>query len=410
MTNDSAVAEEDPRVATVESPIAADAEDGGAGTGAEDRPSSANGAPSDEILKPPFGRVRLEWRHRKLILERNKQLREITELETELRRIRSPRRDLVERRLNATALIDQELLDLERRLGVGIGGSCPGCGLHSSQTRFCLRCGERLEQEAVNERMSAPMVAVAVVAIALGYLMGGINFGGSSEHTVLPARRPAQGQSPPLRTAHHARPAGARYRSLVATAKGSQVAVYHRRGGRHAYMRLASPNLDGAPQVFLVRSIAGGWARVLLPTRPNGSSGWIHLSSVRLTGHSYRVLIDLRRHVLTAWNGSRKVMRTPVGVGRAVTPTPSGQYYITELLKQPDSTGTYGPWAFGLSVHSNVLHEFAGRDGVLGIHGTDFPQGVGTDVSHGCIRLSNVAITKLARTLPIGTPVRITRA
>ena len=93
-----------------------------------------------------------------------------------------------------------------------------------------------------------------------------------------------------------------------------------------------------------------------------------------------------------------------------MTPTPSGLYYITELLRQPDPTGVYGPYAFGLSAHSNVLNEFAGRDGILGIHGTNFPQGIGTNVSHGCIRMSNKAIRKLARTLPVGTPVRITRA
>jgi lipoprotein-anchoring transpeptidase ErfK/SrfK len=56
-----------------------------------------------------------------------------------------------------------------------------------------------------------------------------------------------------------------------------------------------------------------------------------------------------------------------------------------------------------------VLNEFAGRDGVLGVHGTNFPQGIGTDVSHGCIRMSNQAVTKLAHILPVGTPVRITR-
>jgi lipoprotein-anchoring transpeptidase ErfK/SrfK len=409
MTNETAVAEEDPRVVTAEPSVDAGAGRTGGDDPVRDQPPPAGNSGGDPDLKPPFGRVRLEWRHRKLLLARNQQLREIVELETELRRIASPRRDLVDRRLDAAAAMERELLDLERVLGIGIGGKCPGCGLHSEQTRFCLRCGERLEheQEQENARMSAPMVAVAIVAIALGWLLGGIHLGGSSEHTVLRAQ-PAVRQGATVR--RPARPVGAGYRSLVATAKGSGVAIYHRRGAAHPYTRLASPNLDGASQVFLVRSIAGGWARVLLPTRPNGSSGWIHLSSVRLTGHSYRVLIDLRVHRLTAWNGRRTVIRTPVGVGRAVTPTPSGQYYITELLKQPDSTGTYGPWAFGLSAHSNVLHEFAGRDGVLGIHGTDFPQGVGTNVSHGCIRLSNAAITKLARVLPIGTPVRITRA
>jgi lipoprotein-anchoring transpeptidase ErfK/SrfK len=109
------------------------------------------------------------------------------------------------------------------------------------------------------------------------------------------------------------------------------------------------------------------------------------------------------------YRGPKRILKTKVGVGRAVTPTPSGLYYITELLKQPDPTGIYGPYAFGLSAHSNVLHEFAGRNGILGLHGTNFPQGIGTDVSHGCLRVSNKVILKLAHSLPIGTPVRISR-
>jgi lipoprotein-anchoring transpeptidase ErfK/SrfK len=174
-------------------------------------------------------------------------------------------------------------------------------------------------------------------------------------------------------------------------------------------MTLHSPNLDGAKLVFMIKTVSGPWARVFLPTRPNGSLAWIHTRRVAIRGVRYRVVVNLTRHNLTVWKGHKRVVRTAVGVGRAVTPTPSGLYYITELLKQPDPTGTYGPYAFGLSAHSNVLHEFAGRDGVLGIHGTDFPQGVGTNVSHGCMRLSNAAITRLARMLPQGTPVRIVR-
>jgi lipoprotein-anchoring transpeptidase ErfK/SrfK len=131
------------------------------------------------------------------------------------------------------------------------------------------------------------------------------------------------------------------------------------------------------------------------------------VSKVKLSGHNFHVKINLTKHFLTAWNGKDRILKTPVGVGRAVTPTPPGLYFITELLKPRDPTGTYGPYAFGLSVHSNVLHEFAGGDGVLGIHGTNFPQGIGTNVSHGCIRMNNDSIIKLAHTLPVGTPVRI---
>ncbi len=43
----------------------------------------------------------------------------------------------------------------------------------------------------------------------------------------------------------------------------------------------------------------------------------------------------------------------------------------------------------------------------MGLHGTDAPHGLGTDISHGCIRVANDVITELAGQLPLGTPVDI---
>jgi lipoprotein-anchoring transpeptidase ErfK/SrfK len=54
-----------------------------------------------------------------------------------------------------------------------------------------------------------------------------------------------------------------------------------------------------------------------------------------------------------------------------------------------------------------VLRSFAGGDAVIGIHGTNNPGVLGHDVSHGCIRMSNASITRLARLLPLGVPVQI---
>ncbi len=63
-------------------------------------------------------------------------------------------------------------------------------------------------------------------------------------------------------------------------------------------------------------------------------------------------------------------------------------------------------FAIGLSGHSNTLSEFAGGDGQIAIHGTNDPGTIGTKVSHGCVRVNNDVILKLA-TLPLGTPVVI---
>ena len=65
-------------------------------------------------------------------------------------------------------------------------------------------------------------------------------------------------------------------------------------------------------------------------------------------------------------------------------------------------------FAFGLSGFSETLTSFRGGDGVIGIHGTDEPEALGTDVSHGCVRVDNDVITSMAGLIPLGTPVIIT--
>ena len=132
--------------------------------------------------------------------------------------------------------------------------------------------------------------------------------------------------------------------------------------------------------------------------------------------HQYKVTVELNNHQITVTNGDQVIMTTKIGVGRATTPTPGGRYYIKELIRpcysdgkggaciQTDD-GPYGPYAYGLSGFSPVLTDYRGGRGEIGIHGTNEPDKIGTDVSHGCIRMKNDEIRKLAKILPLGTPV-----
>ncbi len=149
------------------------------------------------------------------------------------------------------------------------------------------------------------------------------------------------------------------------------------------------------------------WLQVLLPLRPNGSLGWIRRSDVDLTTITQRIEIDRGAHRLHVFNADELVMDEPIAVGRPTTPTPSGQFFITELLRPPNAAGAYGPYAFTLSGYSNVFQRFGSGDGAVGLHGTNEPRSVGTDASHGCVRVSNDVIRQLAMTLPLGTPVLI---
>ena len=117
--------------------------------------------------------------------------------------------------------------------------------------------------------------------------------------------------------------------------------------------------------------------------------------------------VDLAARMLTWTRDGQVVLETPVAIGAPDTPTPLGAFYVTDLLDNADDSGAYGPYALGLSAHSDTLSEFAGGDGQIGLHGTDAPWSIGQDVSHGCVRVPNDVVSQLATSLRLGTPVTI---
>jgi lipoprotein-anchoring transpeptidase ErfK/SrfK len=197
-----------------------------------------------------------------------------------------------------------------------------------------------------------------------------------------------------------------RTRAVIATARG-RVAVYRRRGASHAVLHYGKTNSAGQPTVFLVARRRPSWEKVYLPKRPDGSTGWVRDRSVSLTYDSYRVVVSLGRHRVWVYQNGKPLLVRKAGVGRSTTSTPKGTYFLVTLLKQPDPNGAYGPYAFGTSAFSTVLYHFGGGQGEIGLHGTDDPTALGTNVSHGCIRISNATITRLAKLLPLGTPITI---
>jgi len=219
------------------------------------------------------------------------------------------------------------------------------------------------------------------------------------------ATTPGRTTPAPLTTA--SLPRGA---SLVAVARARRLSVHATPAARRPFLVLSDKTAHGEPATFLVKRTQGAWVRISLARRPNGSSGWVKRSAVTLLVNFYRLKIDLTAHRLTLFRSGRVAERIPIGVGKALTPTPTGVYFIVELLRTPDPTGLYGPYAFGLSAYSTVLTQFgAGGKGEIGLHGTNHPELLGQDVSHGCIRIANRDITLLSKILPLGTPVEIAR-
>lgn len=152
------------------------------------------------------------------------------------------------------------------------------------------------------------------------------------------------------------------------------------------------------------------WLRVRLHGRPNSRAGWIQDDTVKLVDTAWRIEVDRGTRHLRVFNGGRQVRRFRVVVGAPGTPTPTGLFAIADKVRQRDGQAFIGSWALPLTAHSNVLQNFDGGDGQVGLHGrggASLAQPLGTAASHGCVRLSNAAVDWIAATLPTGTPVRV---
>lgn len=164
---------------------------------------------------------------------------------------------------------------------------------------------------------------------------------------------------------------------------------------------------DTSTPVLALKQL-GGFTEVRM-SAPWGrdSSGWAPTSALSPL-RSVRTWLRVDRESFTAslLRDGHVVFRAPVGVGQPQWPTPAGQFFVEESLTPPEADGLYGPMAFGTSAHSPVLTSWANR-GQVGIHGTDEPWLIPGRISHGCIRLRNSDIRRLARLMPVGTPVTI---
>ncbi|HEY1315639.1 MAG TPA: L,D-transpeptidase [Gaiella sp.] len=168
---------------------------------------------------------------------------------------------------------------------------------------------------------------------------------------------------------------------------------------------------EGTQNLVLVRSRTVGadgrlWISVAGPGRPGQGAGWVPRRALgRYHPVTTRLVVDRAAFTATLYRGGRVVARFPVGVGVASSPTPSGHFYVRNRLTRYRNA-FYGPVAFGTSVRSPYLTDWP-DGGFVGIHGTDRPDLLPGRVSHGCIRLRNEDVLRLARVMPVGTPITI---
>lgn len=194
---------------------------------------------------------------------------------------------------------------------------------------------------------------------------------------------------------------------LTAVARGA-LDVYGAPGDTDPQWTLEPTTILGTTTVLgVVTGPNDGWVEVMLPVRPNGSTGWVETDHLSFYIADGEIVVDLSARRLTYLVDGVEVLGTDVGVGSDYNATPTGTYFVTDSVTITDPTSPWGPHALGLSARSDSITEFNGGDGIIGIHGTNNPGSIGDNISLGCIRLPNDVIAALHEMVPIGTRVTI---
>ncbi|TNM41256.1 L,D-transpeptidase [Nocardioides albidus] len=149
------------------------------------------------------------------------------------------------------------------------------------------------------------------------------------------------------------------------------------------------------------------WVQVLLPSKPNGSTGWIRGSELAEAHSRFLVRVHLDDRTLELFEDGARVGTWPVAIGASGTPTPVGRTFV--LGQIIDDQQPFSPVIMPLGSHSETLDSYGGGPGTVALHGWTDPSVFGKAVSHGCVRVPDAALD-LLRTVPIGTPVMVDEA
>jgi lipoprotein-anchoring transpeptidase ErfK/SrfK len=133
---------------------------------------------------------------------------------------------------------------------------------------------------------------------------------------------------------------------------------------------------------------------------------------------SVPIKIDTKANTLEMREGEKLIAAYPVTVGSAQTASPIGEWkvrritkmptfrYDKEMLKHGQRSGNFYMLPPGPRNPVGVMWIALNKKGI-GIHGTNEPGSIGHAASHGCIRLANWDVVRLATKIKSGDSVSI---
>jgi lipoprotein-anchoring transpeptidase ErfK/SrfK len=130
------------------------------------------------------------------------------------------------------------------------------------------------------------------------------------------------------------------------------------------------------------------------------------------------IKIDTKTNMLGVFESDKLIAAYPVTIGSAQTASPIGEWkvrgiaklprfrYDKEMLQHGQRSGNFYMLAPGPRNPVGVMWIALNKKGI-GIHGTNDPGAIGHAASHGCIRLANWDVVRLATKIKAGDNVSI---
>ena len=193
---------------------------------------------------------------------------------------------------------------------------------------------------------------------------------------------------------------------VVAVATVEMLEVFNEPSDDEAQWLLPHPGPGDGPRTLLVLESEQDWLRVSIPVRPNGTLGWVRIGDVSTTTYRARIIVDLYRGRLEAWEDGALVAEGEIASGAAETPTPPGGFFVTEIQEYTDPVTGDTTWLIGTSAYSESLDPTVEGDPAVAILTVGDDADLSQAISLGCVRIHPDVMERLVL-LPLGTPVQI---
>jgi lipoprotein-anchoring transpeptidase ErfK/SrfK len=194
-----------------------------------------------------------------------------------------------------------------------------------------------------------------------------------------------------------------RHGSVVARPRGSSVSLRAAPGSANILATVESRTEFGSTTTLPVVSFQGRWLEVISSALPNGVHGFVRTGETWLRRDPLAIDVDLSARRLRVWRDGVVERRVHVAIGAPSTPTPIGQFAVTDELTGLDPAA-YGCCILALSGHQTRLPTGWPGGDRLAIHGGG---GIGSAVSSGCLHAAEPDLRWLIDRVPLGTQVMI---